>query len=185
MWSTCAFTGRTQLRRARPAAAPGLLSLGRAMRVAMQSGAVLSRSTPVLTFSPGLREQPESSPPAQRSRARSTPVAPLPRAVRSNLPIIPRIVRRPSLGVGGLVGPLARAAGTSGGRTVGKLLAIWIALAALGLFAGLNMRSLTTEGDEAPTMTTQAPVRASDATASERLQARGTLAPRKEAAPGR
>ncbi len=155
------------------------------MRVAMQSGAVLSRSTPVLTFSPGVREQPEASPPpALGPRSGPSAFAPVLRPVRSNLPIIPRIIRRSPLDVGGLVGPLARAAGTSGGRTVGKLLAIWIALAALGLFAGLNMRSLTVEA-EAPTFTTQAPLRASDATASERLQARGTLAPRTEAAPGR
>jgi hypothetical protein len=155
------------------------------------SGGVLARSTPVLTFSPGVREQPESFPPPLPSRAQVTPATPLLRPLRSNLPIIPRIVRRPSLDVAGIVGPLARAAQTSSGRTVGKLLAIAIALAALGMFAGLNMRSLTEEPRElrdtrVPAMTTQAAVgRASDATASERVQARGTLAPRKEAPPSR
>jgi hypothetical protein len=158
------------------------------MRVAMGSGAVLERSTPVLTFSPGVREQAETHP-TQPSRAQKPPSAlPVVRRARSDLPII-RIARRPSLHVGGLVRPIARAAGTSGGRTVGKLLAITIALAALGLFAGLNMRSLT-EGAEVPPMKAQAAARAtggraSDATASERLQARGTLAPRKEAAVAR
>lgn len=158
------------------------------MRVAMGSGAVLERSTPVLTFSPGVREQPDTHP-SQPSRARPPPAAPpVPRRTRSNLPIIPRIERHSFLHVGELVGPLARAAGTSGGRTVGKLLAIAIALAALGLFAGLNMRSLTDEVEASP-VTTQAAAgaagRVSDATASERLQARGMLAPRKEAAVGR
>lgn len=156
------------------------------MRVAMVSGAVLERSTPVLTFSPGVREQPELSPPA-RSRAQAPPAAPPAlRPVRSNLPIVPRLARRSTLDLGGLVGSLVRVAGTSGGRTAGKLLAIVVALAALGIFAGLNMRSLTL-GDEAevPATTTQASAaagRASDATASERLQARGALAPRREAA---
>lgn len=159
------------------------------MRVAMGSGAVISRSTPVLTFSPGIREQPESYPSPQRSRAQPPPAPSVPRRAKSNLPIIPRIERRASIDVGGLLGPIARAAGTSGGRTLGKLLAIAIGLAALGLFAGLNMRSLTQER-EAAEVTTQVPAsvppaRASDATASERLQARGRLAPRKEAAPGR
>jgi hypothetical protein len=106
------------------------------------------------------------------------------RPARSNLPIIPRIHRRSSLDVGGIVGPISRAAATSGGRTVVKLLAIVVALAALGTFAGLNMRSLTEDAGAAAT-TTQASGRASDATASERVQARGTLAPRKEAAPSR
>jgi len=105
------------------------------------------------------------------------------RPARSNLPIIPRIARRPTFDVDGIFGPIARAAATSGGRTAGKLLAIFVAVAALGIFAGLNMRSLT-EDTEAPAVT-QASGRASDATASERVQARGTLAPRKEAAPSR
>ncbi|HEX8795695.1 MAG TPA: hypothetical protein VF765_32315 [Polyangiaceae bacterium] len=172
--------------------APGLLYVPSVMRVAMGSGAVLERSTPVLTFSPGVREQPEPPAPAH-SRVRPPPAAPQLRPLRSNLPIIPGIARRSTLDVGGLVGPLVRVAGTSGGRTAGKLLAIAVALAALGLFAGLNMRSLTvgngsgngTESENAmPTTTAQASVvagRVSDATASERLQARGTLAPRKEA----
>jgi hypothetical protein len=109
--------------------------------------------------------------------------------VRSNLPIIPGIRRRPSLDVGGIVGPIARAAATSGGRTVVKLLAIFVAVSALGIFAGLNMRSLTADPGVAAMAAAAAPQpspgRASDATASERVQARGTLAPRKEAAPRR
>lgn len=156
------------------------------MRAAMGSGAVLSRSTPVLTFSPGVREQAESPPSvAPRSRALPVPAVPATRAARSNLPIVPRIVRRTSLGVDGLVAPIARAAATSGGRTLGKLLVIAIALAALGLFAGLNMRSLAEEMPAPGTAQLPATVRASDATASERVQARGPLAPRKEAPPGR
>ena len=155
----------------------------------MGSGGILVRSTPVLTFSPGVREQHESPPPAP-SRAQTIPVVPVLRPVRSNLPIIPRIRRRPSVDVGGIVGPVARLASTSGGRTAGKLLAIFVAVAALGIFAGLNMRSLT-EDAGAPAMAAAAAAaaqpldRASDATASERVQARGTLAPRKEAAPRR
>jgi hypothetical protein len=109
----------------------------------------------------------------------------MPRPARSNLPIIPRIHRRPSLDVGRIVGPIARLAATSGGRTVGKVLAIFVAVAALGIFAGLNMRSLTEDVGAAAAMAAQASGRASDATASERVQARGTLAPRKEAAPSR
>ncbi len=161
------------------------------MSVAMGSGGVLVRSTPVLTFSPGVREQPESRAPAP-SRAQTVPLAPVLRPARSNLPIIPGIRRRPSLDVGGIVGPIARAAGTSGGRTVVKLLAIFVAVSALGIFAGLNMRSLTADaqGERVAAMAAAAapqpsPGRASDATASERVQARGTLAPRKEAAPRR
>ena len=151
----------------------------------MGSGGILVRSTPVLTFSPGVREQHESPPPAP-SRAQTIPVVPVLRPVRSNLPIIPRIRRRPSVDVGGIVGPVARLASTSGGRTAGKLLAIFVAVAALGIFAGLNMRSLTEDaGAPAMAAAAQPPDRASDATASERVQARGTLAPRKEAAPRR
>jgi hypothetical protein len=157
----------------------------------MGSGGVLVRSTPVLTFSPGVREQPES-PPRAPSRVQTVPIVPVLRPVRSNLPIIPGIRRRPSLDLGGIVGPVARLAATSGGRTVGKLLAIFVAVAALGIFAGLNMRSLTedAEGQGVPAMAAaaqaaQASGRASDAPASERVQARGTLAPRKEAAPRR
>jgi hypothetical protein len=109
-------------------------------------------------------------------------VARLLRSARSTLPIIPRIVRRSSIDVGSIVDRIVRAAGTSSGRTVGKLLVIIIALAALGIFAGLNMRSLT-EDTEVPAIASQVAARASGAAASERLQARGLLAPRKEAAP--
>jgi hypothetical protein len=155
------------------------------MGVAIGSGGVLVRSTPVLTFSPGVREQPESAPPAP-PRVQAVQAAPVLRTVRSNLPIIPRIRRRPSLDVDGIVGPITRVAATSGGRTVVKLLAIFVAVSALGIFAGLNMRSLTEDAGVAA-MAAQAAGRASasDATASERVQARGTLAPRKEAAPRR
>jgi hypothetical protein len=158
------------------------------MRVAsLGSGGVLVRSTPVLTFSPGVREQPESPPRApSRANAKPVPLAPALRPGRSNLPIVPGIRRRPSLDVGGIVGPLARLAATSGGRTAGKLLAIFVAVAALGIFAGLNMRSLTEDaGGPAMAGAAQPSGRTSDATASERVQARGTLAPRKEAAPRR
>ena len=138
----------------------------------------------MLTFSPGVREQPESLPPVP-SRAQAVPAAPVLRPVRSNLPIIPGIRRRQSLDVDGIVGPISRVAATSGGRTVVKLLAIFVAVSALGIFAGLNMRSLTDPGADAIAAAAQPPGRASDATASERVQARGTLAPRKEAAPKR
>jgi len=142
----------------------------------------------MLTFSPGVREQPESLPPVP-SRAQAVPAAPVLRPVRSNLPIIPGIRRRQSLDVDGIVGPISRVAATSGGRTVVKLLAIFVAVSALGIFAGLNMRSLTedAQGERGAAMAAaaQPPGRASDATASERVQARGTLAPRKEAAPKR
>jgi hypothetical protein len=103
--------------------------------------------------------------------------------VRSNLPIIPSIARRPSIDFRGIVRPIARAAQSSGGRTLAKFLVIVVAMAALGTFAGLNIRLLTEDEDpEVPAMTIQAAPRpVSEATASERVQARGTLAPRKEA----
>jgi hypothetical protein len=109
------------------------------------------------------------------------------RPLRSNLPIIASVARRPSMDVGAIVRPIARAAQSSGGRTLGKLLVIVVGMAALGTFAGLNIRLLTEEDDpEVPAMTTQvAPGPPSVATASERVQARGTLAPRKEARPRR
>jgi hypothetical protein len=148
------------------------------------SGGVLVRSTPVLTFSPGVREQ--EAPPPVPSRVQVTPPPLVLRPARSKLPIIPRVGKQRSFDVDGIFGPIARAAATSGGRTAGKLLAILVAVAALGIFAGLNMRSLTEDTQvQAVTTTRPSSGRGSDATASERLQARGTLAPRKEAATSR
>lgn len=135
------------------------------------SGGVLSRARPVLTFAtvvPG--EAPPSAIPRRNTPA---PVSmswsgpPLPR--RNDLPVIPRIVRRTTMEQ--LLEPIARVA-LAVRRAGGMLLFAALGLATLGAIAGLGMRSLP---DDAATPSVSA-AHVFDATATERLLARAPLA---------
>jgi hypothetical protein len=136
------------------------------------SGGVLSRARPVLTFATVVGG--EASPSFVSPRT-STPVPvpmswsgpQLPR--RNDLPVIPRIVRRTTLEQ--LFGPIVDAAFTVR-RAGGMLLFAALGLVTLGTIAGLGVRSLPDE-PSAPAVCGAA--HAFDATATERLLARAPL----------
>ena len=138
------------------------------------SGGVLSRARPVLTFATAMHG--EASPFASALSGTPVPVlmswsgAELPR--RNDLPVIPRIVRRTR--TEHLLEPIARAV-LAARRTGGMLLFGVLGLATLGAIAGLGLRSFP---DEAPTSVVSGAAHAFDATATERLFARAPLAPR-------
>jgi hypothetical protein len=138
------------------------------------SGGVLSRAAPVLTFST-LASVEEAEP--VRSRADTTPppvswndVQP-PR--RSSLPVIPRIVRRTRIEQHAVLGPIVRGAVVVRRVGLGTLLFAGLGLATLGSIAGLGMRSLS---DEPTIAAMPADPPAFEATAAERLLARAPLA---------
>jgi hypothetical protein len=144
------------------------------------SGGVLDRARPVLTFASVVREQ---APPPTRARA-DTPTPPpvswgglLP-SRRNDLPVIPRIVRRTRIEQGMILGPLARAALTVRRAGLGTLLFAALGLATLATIAGLGLRSLP---DDVSIPPVSGEARVFDATATERLLARAPLAPRADA----
>jgi hypothetical protein len=140
------------------------------------SGGVLARARPVLTFATVVGAEP---PPSGSSRTDSPVPVPLswsgpqlPR--RSELPVISRIVRRTPIEHRRFVGPIARAAFMVKRAGLGTLLFAALGLATLGTIAGLGMRSLP---EEALTPASNIPVAHAFAPmASERLLARAPLA---------
>lgn len=151
------------------------------------SGAVLSRARPVLTFS--TLAGAESAGPA-RADATPPPVSwHEATAARAGgafpgrppaLPVIPRIVRRTMIDDRALLRPIAQAAHVAKRAGLGTLVFVVLGLGTLGAIAGLGMRSLAEEG--AVTQGAEAPAAAmahtSDARASEHLLARAPLAVR-------
>jgi hypothetical protein len=136
------------------------------------SGGVLSRARPVLTFATIV---PGEAPPSASLRT-STPIPVLmswsgPELPRHNvLPVIPRIVRRTRIEQ--FLEPIARAARTLR-RGGGMLLFGALGLATLGTIAGLGVRSLP---DDMPTPVVSGAAHVFDATATERLLARAPVA---------
>jgi hypothetical protein len=118
------------------------------------SGAVLARATPVLTFSTEMRE---SHPRLGRSRERLVTPTPLPVTSAAPtkadlqhqraLPVIPRIVRRTFVDADGMFArAVVRATGAVGAfrrSVIGGLLGAAVLLAALGGSAGVVLRSLS------------------------------------------
>ncbi|HEY6462088.1 MAG TPA: hypothetical protein VIY73_18105 [Polyangiaceae bacterium] len=155
------------------------------------SGAVLSRATPVLTFSTlGAVDESSSDPLRSRANARMPTLAPVwtervdPAARRNpSLPVIPRIVRRTLIVDSALVAPLARAAGVARRAGLGTLLFAALGLATLGAIAGLGMRSLSDEFAVSSAVDLAAPPHAYDATGVEHLLARTLPADRSEHGP--
>jgi hypothetical protein len=140
------------------------------------SGGVLSRARPVLTFAtivPG-----EGPPPASLSAAEHVPVAlswshpELP--PRNALPVLPRIVRRSRLEQ--LFEPFERATSLAR-RGAAMILFGALGLGTLGAIAWLGLRPPT---DEASTPALTAAGRTFDAVATERLLARGSVPVRVE-----
>jgi hypothetical protein len=152
--------------------------------VPFDSGAVLERASPVLTFATDLRVTRVRGP----CNRQNNTVAPLP-AVRPNwaasrdgvLPVIPRIVRRTMLDSDGLiVRTVAHAAATARRSALAGLICGGLVLASLGAFAGVAIRSLSDPAQ--PAMATA--MRAADATAIEYPLIRALSAPRVEQAGG-
>ncbi len=151
------------------------------------SGAVLARARPVLTFASAVSEGSVAQQGGVRARLETpTPGAVTidepPRAPRRAprpppLPVIARIVRRPTVRDRLWSDPAARVGRVLQATGVGALLVGALALGTLGVIAGLGMRSLS---DEATLASTPPPASAAmaDATATERLLARAPLAPR-------
>jgi hypothetical protein len=143
------------------------------------SGAVLERASPVLTFATDMRvtqlrgagkRQDTITPPPVRHEAASRGAA---------LPVIPRIVRRTMLDSDGIVvRGLARMAAAARRSAVVGMLVVGLVLASLGAFAGVAIRSLS----DPPQPASAAPARAADATATEHPLVRAPSAPRVEQA---
>jgi len=135
------------------------------------SGGVLSRARPVLSFATAI--QGEAPPFVPSPTHTPVPVAmswsgpELPR--RNALPVIPRIVRRTPIEQ--LLEPIVRVT-QAVRRASGMLLFAALGLATLGAIAGLGLRSLP---DEAEAPAVSAASHAVDATATERLLARAPL----------
>jgi hypothetical protein len=159
------------------------------------SGAVLSRATPVLTFG-SLERAERDAELRSASRQDDSPVPSLawhgdvkPRAKGPTLPVIPRIVRRTRIGDGALLQPVVAAAHAAKRAGLGTLVFAALGLATLGAIAGLGMRSLSDEqvsvsaAIEPPAAELAVPDHASDAVGIERLLARSTPTPRWEHAP--
>lgn len=174
--------------RARDGAPPhgiGLARRGSMSGEPFDSGAVLSRARPVLTFATlGATEAPgpvrprtdtPTPPPVSWHDANAVRV----RAARSALPVIPRIVRRTVIDHRALR-PIARAASAAQRAGLGTLLFVALGLATLGAIAGLGMRSLSEEaslasGSDALAVNAAHVV---DATAAEHLLPRAPAAVR-------
>ncbi|HEY8089177.1 MAG TPA: hypothetical protein VIF09_15065 [Polyangiaceae bacterium] len=163
------------------------------------SGAVLSRATPVLTFGSLERAEKDAALRSASSHGPRGDDSPDPsfawhedvrhRDKGPTLPVIPRIVRRTRIGDGALLQPVVAAAHAAKRAGVGTLVFAAMGLATLGAIAGLGMRSLSDEQVSAaaavapPAPELAVPAHASDAVAAERLLARSTPAPRWEHAP--
>ena len=138
------------------------------------SGGVLSRARPVLTFATAMHG--EAPPFASAPGGTPAPVpmswsgAELPR--RNDLPVIPRIVRRTRTEQ--LLQPIAQAV-LAARRAGGMLLFGALGLATLGAIAGLGLRSFP---DETSTPVVSGAAHVLGARATERLFARAPLAPR-------
>jgi hypothetical protein len=138
------------------------------------SGGVLSRARPVLTFATAMH----GDAPAFASAPGGTPApvlmswsgAELPR--RNDLPVIPRIVRRTATEQ--ILEPITRAV-LAARRAGGMLLFGVLGLATLGAIAGLGLRSFP---EEASTPVVSGAAQAFGARATERLFARAPLVPR-------
>jgi hypothetical protein len=147
------------------------------------SGAVLSRARPVLTFA-SVVDGEASMASAVSTRPRvDTPtpsgisLAEVHRHKRpATLPVISRIVRRTSVRDLFWGEPLGRVSGLLRRSGVGTLVVGALGLATLGVIAGLGMRSLSDEATNAVSAAGVQPVY--DAVATERLLARAPLAPR-------
>jgi hypothetical protein len=139
------------------------------------SGGVLSRARPVLTFATVVRGETLPSANARSGTPIPVPMSwsgpPLPR--RHDLPVLPRIVRRTAMEQ--LVEPFARAAHAVR-RGGGMLLFGALGLATMGTIVALGLRSLPDE----PTPVVSGAAHAFDATATERLLARAPQAVRVE-----
>jgi hypothetical protein len=155
------------------------------MNAEFDSGAVLTRARPVLTFTSV--DAPKATRP-MRPRA-ETPTPPgvtvsdmavtraKPAKGASGLPVIPRIVRRTTITDSKVLKPIVRAATIAKRAGIGSLVVAALGLATLGSIAGLGMRSLSDEATTAPAAASPATgmVHVADATASERLLARAPL----------
>jgi hypothetical protein len=148
------------------------------------SGAVLTRARPVLTFATAVRREASlatEAPPNVRRRLDT----PTPSGVslhegsarRGALPVIPRIVRESATERGPLVRAGAAVADVLRRTGAGTLVVAALGLATLGSIAGLGMRSLS-DGASLASAAPDAPTHAVDATATERLLARAPLATR-------
>ena len=131
-------------------------SLHRAMSAEhFDSGAVLERASPVLTFSTGLR-LPEGAGRAVRKRQDTPTPLPVTRPnVRESrdaaLPVIPRIVRRTMLDSDGvLVRAVARAAAAARRSVLGSMLLVGLValltLLSVGFYVGEWMRHFNGAG---------------------------------------
>ena len=146
------------------------------------SGGVLSRARPVLTFS--TMTSPEASVPA-RARTDATPPpvswtdvqSPRRDPCTRALPVVPRIVRRTRIEQHPVLGPIVRAAAAVRRVGFGTLLFAGLGLGTLGVIAGFGMVSLS---DEPPAAAIAPEARSFDAMATERLLARAPLAARVE-----
>ena len=160
------------------------------------SGAVLSRATPVLTFGSLERAEKDAALRSASSHASHDDDSPVPslawhgdvksRAKGPTLPVIPRIVHRTRIGDGALLQPVVAAAHAAKRAGLGTLVFAVLGLATLGAIAGLGMRSLSDEQVSVaaavapPAAELAVPHHASDAMGIERLLARSTPAPRWE-----
>jgi len=148
------------------------------------SGAVLARARPVLTFATAVRREASlatEAPPSVRRRVDT----PTPGGMslhegsgrRGALPVIARIVREPAAERGRLLRAGAAVASVLRRTGAGTLVVGALGLATLGSIAGLGMRSLS-DGASLASAAPDAPTHAVDATATERLLARAPLAAR-------
>jgi hypothetical protein len=141
----------------------------------LDSGAVLSRARPVLTFATLVPEESLLDAGALEPRPSPSPVS-LQAASRSaQLPVIPRIVRRQSaLDVASpVLSWLAGAPGLVRRSGAGTMLIAGLVIGTLGVIAGLGVWSL-------PSFVSARASSAVDATGTEPLLARDPLAPRIE-----
>jgi hypothetical protein len=168
------------------------------------SGAVLSRATPVLTF--GSLERAEaaaalrsSSVAGSRGAGSTGDDSPAPSLAwnedvvlkasprEPSLPVISHIVRRTSVKDGAFGHPVAAAARAARRAGVSTLFVGALGLATLGAIAGLGMRSLSDEATipatAAPAPALVTPAHISDAIALERLLSRSAPPARMESAP--
>jgi len=141
------------------------------------SGGVLERARPVLTFATNATNATGRAPAAGPASATPDTIELSwsgPETLRRNdLPVIPRIVRRTTLEH--LLEPFEHIASVAW-RSAGLLLFGALGLGTLGIIAGLGWRSLPDETSS--TFASTRPSRAFDAVATERLLARAPAAMR-------
>jgi hypothetical protein len=140
----------------------------------LDSGAVLSRARPVLTFATIVPDEGPLESGALEPTPTPSPVS-LHTGSRIALPVIPRIVRRQSaLDVASpLLSWLAGAPGLLRRNGVGTMVVAGLVIGTLGAIAGLGVWSL-------PSFVSARPSSVVDATGTEPLLARDPLAPRIE-----